>query len=53
MKTPLAASLLALLASVPSVAAAPQFQSSAPVAYLQVLGTMVDFKIYEDKKNLR
>ena len=25
----------------------------ALVAYLQVLGTMVDFKIYEDKKNLR
>ena len=23
------------------------------IAYLQVLGTMVDFKIYEDKKNLR
>lgn len=25
----------------------------ALVAYLQVLGTMVDFKIYDDKKNLR
>lgn len=25
----------------------------ALIAYLQVLGTMVDFKIYEDKKNLR
>ncbi|TNC08032.1 cytochrome-c oxidase, cbb3-type subunit II [Methylobacterium terricola] len=25
----------------------------ALVAYLQVLGTMVDFKIYEDRKNLR
>ncbi|WP_336490524.1 cytochrome-c oxidase, cbb3-type subunit II [Methylobacterium nigriterrae] len=25
----------------------------ALIAYLQVLGTMVDFKLYEDKKNLR
>ena len=25
----------------------------ALVAYLQVLGTMVDFKIYDDQKNLR
>ncbi len=25
----------------------------ALVAYLQVLGTMVDFKLYDDKKNLR
>ncbi len=28
-------------------------EMDALVAYLQVLGTMVDFKIYEDKKNLR
>ncbi len=39
MKTPIAASLLALLASVPSVAAAPQFQTPAPVAYLQDLSS--------------
>lgn len=39
MKLPLAASLVALLASVPSVAAAPQFQTTAPVAYLQDLSS--------------
>ena len=39
MKTPIAASFVALLASVPSVAAAPQFQTPAPVAYLQDLSS--------------
>ncbi len=39
MKTPLAASLVALLASVPSVAAAPQFTTPAPVAFLQDLSS--------------
>ena len=39
MKTPLAAAVVALLASVPSVAAAPQFQTPAPVALLQDLST--------------
>ena len=39
MKTSFAASLVALLASVPSVAAAPQFQTPAPVAYLEDLSS--------------
>jgi D-alanyl-D-alanine carboxypeptidase (penicillin-binding protein 5/6) len=39
MKMPIAASLLCVLASVPSVAAAPQFQTPAPVAYLEDLSS--------------
>ncbi|HEX8485009.1 D-alanyl-D-alanine carboxypeptidase family protein [Sphingomonas sp.] len=35
MKLPATASLIAILASVPSAAAAPQFQTPAPVAFLQ------------------
>ena len=38
MKTPIAASF-ALLVSVPSIAAAPQFQAQAPVAFLQDLSS--------------
>jgi D-alanyl-D-alanine carboxypeptidase (penicillin-binding protein 5/6) len=39
MKTPAAAALLIALASVPSVAAAPQFSTPAPVAFLQDLSS--------------
>ncbi|WP_374942143.1 D-alanyl-D-alanine carboxypeptidase family protein [Sphingomonas sp.] len=39
MKTPIAAAFVALLAGVPSVAAAPQFQTPAPVAFLQDLSS--------------
>lgn len=39
MKTHVAAVLVAILAGVPSVAAAPQFQTPAPVAFLQDLSS--------------